>query len=79
MTVATNFNCSEKGCLGNVSMEDPKNAVLLQTGCGNHSPAFPCDECGRLHFGPDIPVVDRSDPPNRVFMKNGGMVKLPPP
>jgi hypothetical protein len=78
MAAVTNFNCSEKGCLGNVCMDDPGKGVVLQTGCANHSMAFPCDECGRLYFGPDAPVVDRGNPPNRVFIKDGKMVRLPP-
>jgi hypothetical protein len=78
MAVVTNFNCSEKGCLGNVCMDDPKKGVTLQTGCRNFLLAYPCDECGRLYFGPDSPVVDRSDPPNRTFLKDGKLVELPP-
>jgi len=77
VTVLTDFNCMEEGCFGNVNTENPNTRMALTTGCSNQSMAYACDTCGRLHFGPETGVVDRADPPNKAFLKDGKLVKVP--
>lgn len=73
----TNFNCSEPGCMGNVDAEDPKKGVNIRIGCESFSMAFPCDECGRLYFGPNDSVIGRGENPDKVFLKEGKVVRIP--
>ncbi|MFA5087227.1 MAG: hypothetical protein WC470_02935 [Candidatus Paceibacterota bacterium] len=52
------MNCSEDGCDGKI---DKKTIVPLRVGngpnCGGHDQAYPCEECGRLHWESGTPVV----------------------
>jgi hypothetical protein len=70
------FNCSEDGCLGHVSTKDSERTALLQAGCRSSTLAFACDTCGRLHFGPEQGVTDRSKPPQKAYLKEGKVVKI---
>ena len=63
------MKCKEEGCIGEVDMEKP---VTLQIGCHSHDSAYPCQVCGRLHWGSGNAVFSRGG--QKVYLENGNIV-----
>lgn len=56
-------------CEGKVCMT---KEVLLPTGCRRTTPAYPCENCGRLHWLSGDGVLNRRDEP--AFQVEGGRI-----
>ncbi len=52
------FKCSRPGCNGLVAGV-PTMSVPLRTSCHAFTRAYPCVECGLLHFGEGQPAKNR--------------------
>jgi len=63
------MGCKEEDCTGTI---DWTKRISLQTGCRSTSPAFPCAECGRLHWSSGEMVFNRQE--GRVFLEDGCLV-----
>ncbi len=50
------MSCKEEECGGTI---DQSVSVALQTGCAATAAAFPCNRCGRLHWGNGNLVFNR--------------------
>lgn len=63
------MTCKENNCDGIIDRNTP---IRLHIGCVAYDFAYPCSQCGRLHWSDGDPVVNRSGQP--AFWEDGGVV-----
>lgn len=60
------MSCCDKSAV------DLKKSISLRIGCRSAMNAYPCKNCGRLHWSDGSQVVDRSN--NRAFLEGGKLI-----
>ena len=68
------MKCKQEGCTGEI---DTSNPISLMTGCGGgccgpHATAYPCDTCGRLHWGDGSLTYNRAG--QKAFLRNNEVI-----
>lgn len=61
--------CSNKSCKGNFSPATSESSVTIRIHCHTFDSAFPCVECGRLHFADGNPVMSRHEKPQYLHLE----------
>ncbi|HTW96239.1 MAG TPA: hypothetical protein VMD74_01090 [Candidatus Methylomirabilis sp.] len=61
--------CVEEGCPGKINLEKPIRLMTSCHGGGNFANAFPCKNCGRLHWPNGEGVMGRDE--KRAYLIDG--------
>ena len=65
------MECKESSCSGIVNITE-NNVVSVIVGCGSYADAYPCNNCGRLHWPKGDLVFNRAG--SAAYYKNGKLV-----